>query len=106
MNILGYKYDVTLQEGRFVGGDGYGKASVGLGEIIIANDLTPDQQVSTLLHEFFEVVNEQFRMGLQEEGIRVLEVATFNLLKTNGVDLPIFFNACVEKPKRRGKLTS
>ena len=86
MKILGYTYKV-IQEGDddMIGSFGRHHPK---GQVIqIAEGLSPDQTISTVLHEIIEALNYCMELGLEHSAKMSLESGLYQVLTDNGVDL-------------------
>jgi hypothetical protein len=51
--------------------------------ILINDELTDDNKLSTLLHEVIEIVNSQYNLALPHQTIQTLEASLFAVYKDN-----------------------
>lgn len=87
MKILGYNYTLdSIFDTEELGGNA-GKCYAGSQHISLAKNLTVDGAESTLIHEIIEAVDYHLELKLEHKQICALEVALYNVLKENGVDL-------------------
>lgn len=86
LNILGYDYNLSLAL-PLDGLGPFGRLNA-KGQIIqVANDLHPQQALSTVVHEIIEAIDFHTNLKLEQSQISTLETGLFQALTANGVDL-------------------
>ena len=86
LKILGYEYTIERREDVH-SLDAFGKMNAKAQSIPIANDLAPEQQQSTLLHEIIEALSYHLDLKLKHSTIMSLESGLYQVLVDNGIDL-------------------
>ena len=86
MKILGYNYTI-IENGDSNTIGALGRFHEKSQEIQLASDLCDEQKLSTLIHEVLEAINYHLELDLQHRVITGLEVALYQFLTDNGVDL-------------------
>ena len=52
-------------------------------KILLLNSYTPERQFRTLLHEIIHIIDDDIKIGLEEDDICRLEVGLYQVLKDN-----------------------
>jgi len=86
MKIFGYLYKVEC-DNSLEQMDAMGRLHARSLSMQIANDMSPQQIQSTILHEMIEGINYHLQLGLEHKTIMVLETGLFQVLTDNGIDL-------------------
>ena len=86
MKVLGYNYTLEYGQDRDRVG-ACGRVHSSKLYIQVANDMSKEQVVSTVLHEVIEALNFHLELGLGHAAIMGLEAGLFQVCKDNGVDL-------------------
>jgi hypothetical protein len=86
MKILGYTYTV-VQDGLQDDIGAMGRCQPHRLRIQIAEDIVPEQVLSTVLHEALEALGYHLELGLPHNVIMSLEAGLYQVLTENGVDL-------------------
>ncbi len=83
IDILGFPHTVVLEKYLSEYFDRLGQVRHYRHEIAIDADLLIEDVVSTILHEFIEVVNTRQELGLPHNVVTVLENSLFQFIKSN-----------------------
>ena len=83
LRIFGHDYIVETRNAL----GAFGKASLGDSRIYIDSDMTPEQRLSTILHEALEMMNMQLELGMPHAAICGIETGMYQFLTENGIDL-------------------
>lgn len=86
MRILGYNYRV-VRDGLSDDIGALGRWHLSRQRIQIAEDLVPEQVVSTILHEILEAIKYHAGLDMEHSTIFALESALYQVLTDAGVDL-------------------
>ena len=86
MKILGFDYELKYG-GTEKELDAWGVFDLKNQTIKIANDLSPAQEISTILHENLEVITRHCGIKAAHGELCTLETCLFTVLTENGVDL-------------------
>jgi Zn-dependent peptidase ImmA (M78 family) len=77
MIILGKRYKIKYLDDDTMQ-SGYGSMQRAHGIILINKDTTEDQQAETLLHEVIHAVDEELKIGLEENDVARLAVGLYS----------------------------
>lgn len=88
MKILGYDYKFDFSAGMD-SIDAAGRCHLRTQIIQIANDLTPSQIQSTVIHEIMEAAKYHLGLELSHNAIMSLETVLYQTLTDAGVDLSL-----------------
>jgi hypothetical protein len=90
MNILGFDYEVVFAKMGDI--DSLGHVNPKELCIAVSEDVDPQLQISTILHEIIEAINIHMDLKLKHSQITSLEVGLYSVLKDNGIDIQKFLN--------------
>lgn len=86
LKILGHTYTIDESDSlEFIGA--YGRHHPEKLVIQIAEDLAPEQAVSTVLHEILHALDFLMKLGLEDSQVQRLEAGLYQALTENGVGL-------------------
>jgi hypothetical protein len=80
VEVLGKKYDIVrIKEDSGMGN--LGAAVVAHQKIFVRDDIGPDQVKDTLLHEIIHLVDQELKIGLEEEDVARLACGLYSAKK-------------------------
>ena len=86
MKILGYHYRIT-DDGNADDMNALGRFRAKRQIIELADDLCPEQAISTIIHEWLEAFRYHLGLEFEHSDIMALESALYQVLTDAGVDL-------------------
>lgn len=87
IRILGFDYTISVEKNTEAVEGRMGLTDFERQIIYINEELTPEMQVSTLLHEILEALNFHFELGLKHKQISCIEAGFFSTLSDNDWNL-------------------
>jgi hypothetical protein len=98
VKIIGYNYRV-IRDGLMDDMGAMGRFHPARLRIQVAEDISLEQSVSTVIHEVLEAVNYHLELGMEHRAVMALEAALYQVLTDAGVDLSPLSDAIEEVPE-------
>jgi hypothetical protein len=87
MKILAYDYQIKGLSNPVETATLFGRHDSNSLTITICTGMQRQHQESTMIHEVFEAINWQLKIGLEEQQIICLEAGLYHVLRNAGVNL-------------------